>query len=831
MFSKNTAMEKPKFSLAYTSARPAEIEGTVKKWLSRADDASRVSFTVSVDLDDIAGLQAAKRAVGENRVVINLGAKNCVAGWNAAAKLLETLDLGEILIAVADDFEPPENWDTLLERCAPEGWWLRDCVVHVADGYNPDIFTLAILTARRYRRLGYLFYPDYESLFCLPPHTPILMADHTFRAIKDIAPGDKVVGSIRRVGIRGTGKQSREFLQPSKVLEVHRKRDRLVKLTLRSGKVIECTADHVWAYYGDTRTYLRDGGGKILHSQHGYPRQKGNGQFLYGTPKIGRRLVKVLETPPPPPVDVQSSRELGWLAGMYDGEGSFPVISQSFDKNPEVCKELERVLTRLGFNFTIKSYFCTWKGKRVKQHGYCIVGGRAEYLKFLSWTKPVRSFKRQVSKRMFTSRFGTSDEIVNIEDEGINDEVYCLSTETKNYVANGYLSHNSDTEHTFAAHAEKCVIQATHLTFEHRHPDCGKRGRDDVDLAHASKGRWQRGEMLFNHRRGLGFPVDTSPPPDLNEMALYVQAIQDDFCLYDVCRRIVDEGKKAGVPVARVYLMSPDEWWSGRPQTRDEYDQVLAAAGRLVGEKVQVSVVHQEVAPHRQFCRNRITVETSARNDALDRIYADGFAHVIIADGDELWMRGFYGRLVEAIRTTQAGGVYVGMVPVVGQPGYPVEGAKDRATVYVQRPCHLVDCRTVAGPRVDMPAPEVIHFTATRHSIEEVIRKHRDSGHGDDPDYQFERWIKEVLPNIKPGFQYRWNPTNIGLHMYIRGQNVWPRCRHWRVEELADLPASVLPYMSPPYSNSHAPTAADSLNSENKHEAAQDQIDQTKNKA
>lgn len=502
-------MEKPKFSLAYTSARPAEIEGTVKKWLTRADDPSRVSFAVSVDAGDDAGLQAARKAVGEGRVAMNPGERNCVAGWNTAAKLLETLGLGEILIAVADDFEPPESWDTLLERCAPEGWWLRDCVVHVADGYNPDIFTLAILTTRRYRRIGYLFYPDYESLF-------------------------------------------------------------------------------------------------------------------------------------------------------------------------------------------------------------------------------------------------------------------------------------SDTEHTFSAHMEKCVIQATHLTFEHRHPDCGKRGRDAIDLTHASQGRWQRGEMLFNHRRGLGFPVDINPPPDLNETALYVQAIQDDFCLYDVCRRIVDEGKKAGVPVARVYLMSPDQWWSGRPQTKEEYDQVLAAAGRLVTEGVRVSVVRQEVGPHRQFCRNRITVETSARNDALDRIYADGFNHVIIADGDELWMRGFYGRLVDAIRTTQAGGVYVGMVPVVGQPGYPVEGAKDRATVYVQRPCHLVDCRTVAGPRVDMPAPEVIHFTATRHSIEEVIRKHRDSGHYDDPDYDFEGWIKNTLPGIRPGSR--------NLHMYRKYQ-VWPLARAWRPEELDDLPASVLPYM------------------------------------
>jgi hypothetical protein len=487
-------------------------------------------------------------------------------------------------------------------------------------------------------------------------------------------------------------------------------------------------------------------------------------------------------------MDDQSVRELGWLAGIYDGEGCFPTITQSFDKNPEVCKELERVLTRLGFSFTVKGYRRKWRGKLIEQHGYCITGGRPEYLKFLSWVRPVRSFKRAVSKRMFTSRFGAPDEIVSIESYVDDKEVYCLSTETQNYVADGYLSHNSDTELTYSAAYEKRLISAPRLLFEHRHPDCGKRARDAVDEAHSSKGRWQRGEMLFKFRMSQNFPIDVEPPAELDRFALYMQAIRDDFCLYDVARRIVDEGRAGPAPVGRVYLMCPDEWWSGRPRSPAEMAEVQAAANRLCAEGVDAVLVDQRVGPARAFFRTRIDVETAMRNEALDRIYADGFAHVIIADGDEFWRRGFYARLAECVQTTAGvtAGLYTGMTPVVGYPGYPVEGSTDKATVYIAAPHHLVDCRTVAGSRAELPGHDVIHFTATRRTYEEVVQKHRESGHYDDPNYDFEGWIANTLPKIKPGFR--------NAHMY-RHYQVWPLIRAWRPEELADLPACVLPYL------------------------------------
>ena len=510
-------MDAPKFSLVYTTARPNAISGVVDKWQKRAAHPENMRFAVSVDAGNDIAAELARQAVGPENVVINKGPKNCVAGWNIAAKLAEKQGLGDILIAVADDFDVPAAWDLGLTKVAPEGWWKHEFAVRVADGFNPELCTLGIMTARRYKRLGYLFYQDFESIF-------------------------------------------------------------------------------------------------------------------------------------------------------------------------------------------------------------------------------------------------------------------------------------SDTELTYSAISEKRLIDAKHLLFEHMHPDARKRTADAVDAVHNSEGRKQRGQALFNHRQSLGFPLDLQPAEDLERFALYVQAIQDDFCLYDVVRRIVDEGNVVGVPVARVYLMCPDEWWSGKKRTEAELQQVRAVADKLVAEGVDALLVNLPVAPVRPFFKARIDVETAMRNEAVDRIYADGFAHVLIADGDEFWRRGFYARLVEAIRSNWVGCVYAGLTPVVGYPGYPVEGATDSATVYIAKPYHFVDCRSVAGPRLNIGGHDIIHFTATRRSLEEVVKKHLESGHADDSAYQMEKWAKDVLPNVKPGYIYRWSDTNVGLHMYQPFQ-IWPSVRAWTPEELGELPACVLSHL------------------------------------
>ena len=70
--------------------------------------------------------------------------------------------------------------------------------------------------------------------------------------------------------------------------------------------------------------------------------------------------------------------------------------------------------------------------------------------------------------------------------------------------------------------------------------------------------------------------------------------------------------------------------------------------------------------------------------------------------------------------------------------------------------------------------------------MEECVKKHRRGGHYDDPEYDFEGWLKDKLPNIKPGMK--------DAHMY-KPRQIWPRVRAWRPDELAAMPEVVRSYL------------------------------------
>jgi hypothetical protein len=126
------------------------------------------------------------------------------------------------------------------------------------------------------------------------------------------------------------------------------------------------------------------------------------------------------------------------------------------------------------------------------------------------------------------------------------------------------------------------------------------------------------------------------------------------------------------------------------------------------------------------------------------------------------------------------------LIPIIGFPGYPVDLAQDLAVVYVGEGVQFKTCRSPFIKQTVIPRPLVYHFTGTRRTLDETIKKHRRGGHYDDPEYDFEGWIKETLPKIRPGL------TNV--HMF-RSYQIWPVVRSWRPGELESMPATVRPFL------------------------------------
>ena len=386
-------------------------------------------------------------------------------------------------------------------------------------------------------------------------------------------------------------------------------------------------------------------------------------------------------------------------------------------------------------------------------------------------------------EKLFALRTGwMDDDWVAHTSDGYVEDIAVLSILTrKRYERFGYVFYPtyeslfSDTEFTQVAYFEGRVLQAKHILMEHLHPDCHKRPRDSTDLAHASRDRWTRGEMLFNFRKSQGFPNDTRPATAVvatassepcASYAAYLQANRDDLCLREVVHRLYDEGLR------NFFFCIPDEYWSGKPTSSQDRQQVMDVAVAIHKLGARVETKDFCVADYRFPNDTRITVETRLRNDSLAWVRQNGFMRICVVDSDELWPKGTLAFIMEIVDKSDPLAVSLPMTPVVGFPGYPINGASDRVISYVGQSCRFRDCRTPIGQVYYENRSRVYHFTSTRRTMAETVEKHRQSGHFDDPDYETEWWLQNVLPNLKPGYQPAWPDGRRGIHWYRKYQNL-----------------------------------------------------------
>ncbi len=276
--------------------------------------------------------------------------------------------------------------------------------------------------------------------------------------------------------------------------------------------------------------------------------------------------------------------------------------------------------------------------------------------------------------------------------------------------------------------------------------------------------------------------------------AVYIQAIRDDFSLETVGRRLLEEQVTGEVEIGAIFLVCPDASWAGEPNPRAHVSEVERAANALaaVAPRVAVRCVAMEIGRLIAGTSRRIEVETRVRNAALKVIGADGWRDVLIVDNDEVWKRGTLRALGALLRRAPWwrpwAGVWSWVVPVLGVPGYPVEGATDKAFLYVRLSRGFEWGRIPRKPHAQLPGWNVWHFVGTRATQRGVAEKARRNGHYDDNEYDFERWLSATLPSVRPG------ATDV--HAY-REAGIWPKVRAWRASDLADIPEALHGLLGP----------------------------------
>ncbi len=149
----------PMFSIVHTSARPDQWRGTYEAWRAAATDAG--SFEYILVCDKRWGFTELPE-VPSGRAVWNTGRRCYVDGVNVGAAYAT----GDMLIVNADDLFPCEEWDLrLAEVLADSGKEVVEVSTETPTEHERAIMVLPILTRARYDRLGYLLYPEYESMY------------------------------------------------------------------------------------------------------------------------------------------------------------------------------------------------------------------------------------------------------------------------------------------------------------------------------------------------------------------------------------------------------------------------------------------------------------------------------------------------------------------------------------------------------------------------------------------------------------------------------------------------------------------------------------------
>ena len=149
-----------RFSLLHPSRNRVRLaEQAIAEWKGKFSGDTPLEYILSIDTDDgdVAGYRQLAERQGV-RLIIHPN-RSIVDAVNHAAQAAT----GDFFVVVSDDFGCPELWDRALAAVVGAR---RDVAVLVHDAGDARIMTLPIVGRTLYERLGYVYYPEYFSMFC-----------------------------------------------------------------------------------------------------------------------------------------------------------------------------------------------------------------------------------------------------------------------------------------------------------------------------------------------------------------------------------------------------------------------------------------------------------------------------------------------------------------------------------------------------------------------------------------------------------------------------------------------------------------------------------------
>lgn len=366
-------------------------------------------------------------------------------------------------------------------------------------------------------------------------------------------------------------------------------------------------------------------------------------------------------------------------------------------------------------------------------------------------------------------------------DDGTEDKKLTHAIMSRAYYEKlGYFFHPlfesmyNDTALWEVAQRDNVIIDARHLLFDHEHFYFWKREQDDVDRQHSSNTRYETGRRVFDWLKSRNFPPPSNQVPKSKaDYVAYMQVNKDDFFLLEICTRLMEEG------VTKFFFHVPVYSWAGVELSKEDEQAIVHVVSELKNAGAQVTYWPHIKPP--KAGQQRIARETEVRNAALAQMREMGNPFVLIVDGDELWKRGTLDK-VHLLASEGAQAIASNMIDVAGLPAYPIDSHDHTALIYIGPDSDFCYCRCPYAPAVHIEGRNIYHFSAVRRTKEELIAKMKGSGHYGEDGYDFEGFIKNKLPNIKP------NARNV--HIFRDGSR-WPVVRDWDSSDWPHIPEPI----------------------------------------
>ena len=160
-----------------TLARQFKFLQCLSKYVNMASGSHEITFNINCDQNDptMNDDEVRKKITDifihqsnkQNRAKANVHYDEQTTKISAINDHIEP-DLYDIIICASDDMIPQvDGWDNEIAEAMQEHYPDLDGCVHFNDGYTDGkLITFSILGRELYKHFGYIYNPDYKSLYC-----------------------------------------------------------------------------------------------------------------------------------------------------------------------------------------------------------------------------------------------------------------------------------------------------------------------------------------------------------------------------------------------------------------------------------------------------------------------------------------------------------------------------------------------------------------------------------------------------------------------------------------------------------------------------------------